>query len=89
MLTIKLQILLGKTEILQKYSVRCQVHSRCASDTVIGIRSSSKTWFDLLIINGKRSTSMTLALCSIKTLLKFLFYILLEKKVSNQLLKTR
>ncbi|CAF1102359.1 unnamed protein product, partial [Rotaria sordida] len=31
----------------------------CGSDTVIGIRSSSKTWFDLLIINGKHSQSMT------------------------------
>ncbi|CAF1318391.1 unnamed protein product [Rotaria sordida] len=31
----------------------------CGSDTVIGIRSSSKTWFDLLIINGKDSQSMT------------------------------
>ncbi|UJR14874.1 hypothetical protein I4U23_001859 [Adineta vaga] len=30
-----------------------------ASDTVIGIRSSSKTWFDLLIINGKHSQPMS------------------------------
>ncbi|CAF2840781.1 unnamed protein product [Rotaria sp. Silwood2] len=31
----------------------------CGSDTVIGTRSSSKTWFDLLIINGKHSQPMT------------------------------
>ncbi|CAF3692701.1 unnamed protein product [Rotaria sp. Silwood1] len=31
----------------------------CGSDTVIDIRSSSKTWFDLLIINGKHSQPMT------------------------------
>ncbi|CAF1142164.1 unnamed protein product [Adineta steineri] len=29
------------------------------SDTVIGIRSASKTWFDLLVINGKHSLPMT------------------------------
>ena len=32
---------------------------RCGSDAVIGIRSSSKTWYDLLIINGKHSIRMT------------------------------
>ncbi|CAF3637043.1 unnamed protein product [Rotaria sp. Silwood1] len=36
----------------------------CASDTVIGIRSSSRTWFDLLIINGKHSQPMTLCYTS-------------------------
>ncbi|CAF3338150.1 unnamed protein product [Rotaria socialis] len=31
----------------------------CASDTIIGIRSSSKAWYDLLIIDGKNLHPMT------------------------------
>lgn len=31
----------------------------CGSDSIIGIRSSSKTWYDLLIINGSSSVAMT------------------------------
>ena len=32
---------------------------RCGSDATIGIRSSSKTWYDLLIIDGRHSIRMT------------------------------
>ena len=35
------------------------LQSRCGSDAVVGIRSGSEKWFDLLIINGKHSTNMT------------------------------
>ncbi len=55
---------------------------RCGSDAVIGIRSSSKTWFDLLIINGKHSQQMTFVL--IYSFYCYYSIIFLEKKADQQ-----